>query len=153
MRRAVRAAAAAVLILTGPGLTGAPAAATQGGYGGHRVMQAAELAERIADKSAKRIGFFWVDLRNETDFKRSFIPGSINIPFPKLPFLAEKFFSKSDEVVFLGYPDSDHVSVNAVIFMKNKGFTDCAVLQGGIGAWTGDLETAAPGQMKKDKKQ
>ncbi len=117
---------------------------TQGGYGECAVMRAGELADRIAAGGTKTAGFFWVDLRNEADYRREFIPGSINIPFKKLPFLAEKFFSKSDEVVFFSYPDSDHVSVNAVIFMKNKGFERCSVLEGGIGSWTGDLEKGAP---------
>ena len=124
------------------GFTGLANAGMQGGYGDSAVMRSGELADRIAEGGARTVGFFWVDLRNEADFKRSFIPGSINIPFKKLPFLAEKFFSKSDEVVFLGYPDSDQISVNAVIFMKNKGFTRCSVLEGGIGGWTRDLETA-----------
>lgn len=123
-------------------------AVMQGGYGEHAVMQAKELADRIASGGAKTAGFYWVDLRNEADYKRSFIPGSLNIPFKKLPFLAEKFFSKSDEVVFLGYPDTDQISVNAVIFMKNKGFARCSVLKGGIGAWTGDLESAAPNNLQ-----
>ncbi len=131
--------------------TGTAGAVTQGGYGGHAVMRADELEARIGAGGADRIGFFWVDLRNEADYKKSFIPGSINIPFKKLSFLAEKFFSKSDEIVFLGYSDSDHVSVNAVIFMKNKGFTRCSVLEGGIGAWTGDLETSAPEAVEKGK--
>lgn len=139
MRRiGVLASAALVLTLV---LSGSPARGVQGGYGKHAVMQAGELADRIAAGGAQTAGFFWVDLRNEADYRRAFIPGSINIPFTKLSFLAEKFFSKSDEVVFISYPDSDHVSVNAVIFMKNKGFTRCSVLAGGIGAWTGDLET------------
>lgn len=152
MTRPVRRTAAVIGFAAGIALCAAgPGWASQGGYGPHRVMRAAELAERIGDEGVRKIGFFWVDLRNEADFKKAFIPGSINIPFPKLSFLAEKFFSKSDEVVFLGYPDSDHVSVNAVVFMKNKGFTNCAVLEGGIGAWTGDLESAAPSLTKKDK--
>lgn len=126
------------------GVSGLAIAGMQGGYGDTAVMQAVDLAARIDAGGPKRVGFFWVDLRNEADYKQSFIPGSINIPFAKLSFLAEKFFSKSDEVVFLSYPDSDHVSVNAVTFMKNKGFLRCSVLRGGIGAWTGVLETAAP---------
>lgn len=152
MRSADRKFCAALAVMLGIGVwTGAAGAVTQGGYGGHAVMQPRELEERIEAGGAERVGFFWVDLRNEADYKKSFIPGSINIPFKKLSFLAEKFFSKSDEVVFLGYSDSDHVSVNAVIFMKNKGFTRCSVLQGGIGAWTGDLETSAPKASEKGK--
>jgi rhodanese-related sulfurtransferase len=123
---------------------GTAAAVTQGGYGSHAVIQARELSDRIQAGGAKLVGFYWVDLRNEADFKKSYIPGSINMPYKKLSFLAEKFFSKSDEIVFFGYPDTDHVSVNAVVFMKNKGFMRCSILKGGIGAWTGDLEKAGP---------
>ena len=116
----------------------------QGGYGEHATVGARELADRMEAGGPGRVGLFLVDLRTEADYKRESVPGSVNIPFKKLPFLAEKFFSKSDEVVFMGYPDSDHVSVNAVVFMKNKGFTRCSILKGGIGSWTGDLEISAP---------
>lgn len=137
---------AVIITAVAGGVMGSVAAAAdmQGGYGDASVMRSAQLAERIGAGGVKTVGLFWVDLRNEADYKQSFIPGSINIPYKKLSFLAEKFFSKSDEIVFLGYPDADHVSVNAVTFMKNKGFTNCSVLQGGIGGWTGDLEASAP---------
>lgn len=141
----IRAGAAAMAVacwLASSAVAGA--APAQRASGGYPSIQAAELAKKIASNRNGAGGLFWVDLRNEADFKRGFIPGSINIPFKKLSFLAEKFFSRSDDVVFISYPDSDHVSVNAVIFMKNKGFSRCSVLEGGIGAWTGDLETAAP---------
>lgn len=141
MRRSIL--AAAVLWACAMGPAGA-AADMQGGYGRTPVVRPDQLAERMRAGGAKTLGLYWVDLRNEADYKRSFIPGSINIPYAKLSFLAEKFFSRSDEIVFLSYPDADHVSVNAVTFMKNKGFVNCSVLQGGIGGWTGDLETSAP---------
>lgn len=137
-------AAAIAAVVAGVICSATEAADMQGGYGDASVMRSAQLAERIQAGGVKTVGLFWVDLRNEADYKQSFIPGSINIPYKKLSFLAEKFFSKSDEVVFLSYPDADHVSVNAVTFMKNKGFTNCSVLQGGIGGWTGDFETSAP---------
>ncbi len=105
-----------------------------------RVMTEDELKAKLEGSQHLGFGFYLVDLRNEADFRKGFIPGAVNIPSRKLPFIAEKVFSKSDEVVFYSYAKSESISANAVILLKNKGYQNCYIFSGGLEAWSGMIE-------------
>jgi len=90
------------------------------------------LREKIrtrAEEGAR--AFHLVDLRLEVDYQRGSIAGAVNAPQAKLRFLAEKLWAKEDEIILYGYPVNDNVSINAVIFLVNKGFEEVYLLKGG----------------------
>lgn len=122
------------LFLLRPADSGAQTIATQDSVQISRIT-AAELRQKLEDQKAGKIFFDLVDLRLEKDFAAGFIPGAVNIPLKKLPFVAEKIFGKSDEIIFYGYSEGDRASINAGIFLKNKGFSKLLFLESGYKGW------------------
>ena len=110
-----------------------------------------ELKQKIKNRRNALSDFHLVDLRNEADYQKSFIPGAINVPFNKLSFLGEKLFSKFDKIILYGYNGMDPRSVNAFIQLKNKGFENCMVFTGGIKSWDSELETSVLNQAGGNK--
>jgi len=98
------------------------------------------LTEKLEGRSEGGFFFHLVDLRREADYAEGHISGAVNVPMSKLPYIAEKIFGKTDEVIFYGYSSRDRAAVNAVLFMSNKGFTSVSLLSGGIQGWTGAVE-------------
>jgi len=110
------------------------------------------LRKKLQDSRGRGLGFHAVDLRTEAEYRDSFIPGTVSVPFQKLRFIAEKLFAKSDEIVFVGRSGKDPSAANAVIFMKNKGYNNCFTLEGGLEGWGGELEKAVlPPQNEEEK--
>ncbi len=105
-----------------------------------KTISEAELISKLSARDKFGMGFHLVDLRNESEFLKGFIPGAINIPSKKLTFIAEKVFSKADEVVFYSHSKTKHAAENAVTFMKNKGFVNCFIFAEGIDNWSGLIE-------------
>ncbi|MFT5207271.1 MAG: rhodanese-related sulfurtransferase [Candidatus Omnitrophota bacterium] len=105
-----------------------------------KTISEADLLSKLNARDKFGLGFHLVDLRNESDFLKGFIPGAINIPSKKLTFIAEKVFSKADEVVFYSHSKTTHSAENAVTFMKNKGFMNCFVFAEGMDNWSGLIE-------------
>ncbi len=101
------------------------------------------LAERIEQKRRNEISFQLVDLRLEADYRLGRLPGAVNMPLKKLPFMAEQALDKKETIVFYGYSRNDQASVNAVILLANKGFENVWLLDGGIAEWQGKIESGA----------
>jgi rhodanese-related sulfurtransferase len=99
-------------------------------------VSAKQLADWIIQTRKKKMGLRLLDVRNEADFFKGCIPDALNMPYAKFAFMAEKRVDKSDLIVVYGYPRADHVTMNARVVLKNKGYSRVAVLKGGYGAWT-----------------
>ena len=103
------------------------------------VVEQESLAKKIEDKKLGLLSFYLVDLRNEAEYRKGWIPGAINIPMAKLKFLAEKTFGPADEVIFYGHSEKDPSGGNSVIFMVNKGYTRVAWFREGMQGWKGEV--------------
>lgn len=107
------------------------------------VSEPASLKEFIE----KDLAHVLIDLRPAEKAKKGFIPGAVSVPANELPSAKEKFPSDKSAPVIL-YGD---VSVNdAFKTVRNWGYPNVTVLNGGIAAWenaggqfrTGELTTA-----------
>ncbi len=94
-------------------------------------LQADELAHWIIDKEP---GFSILDVRSKEDFNKYHIPGSVNIPISKL---SEKELLEDigkDNIVALVSNGNTKAS-QAWIFLKQFGYADVYVLEGGMNHW------------------
>ena len=74
---------------------------------------------------------FLVDVRNQSDFNKFKIPGSINIP---LSFIKTKAFLKSHPVVLI-HEGHTYTEIEKEADALNQGGFDIKILEGGLWAW------------------
>ncbi|MBP1988204.1 rhodanese-like domain-containing protein [Halolamina salifodinae] len=107
--------------------------------------------ERVAELLADGADPTVVDIREPPAFRRGHIPGSLNVPFRRLP----------DRVAELA--DADHIvtvcphgksSVQAAKLVESyEGVDDAAVesMAGGLSEWDGEIESGADGDAEPDE--
>lgn len=85
-----------------------------------------------------------IDIRNPSQFQRGHIPGSENIPFPRLPNLVEQL--DGAERVITVCPIGESSVQAARLIQSYEGLDDDArieSLQGGLRDWDGDFEVGS----------
>jgi cysteine synthase/rhodanese-related sulfurtransferase len=86
-----------------------------------------------------------VDVREEAEFARSHIPGSINIPLFQLPESLDRIPADLDTPVLV-VCQRGNISLPGVLYLNSVGFENARSLTGGITAWGGSgLPTEAGG--------
>lgn len=90
-----------------------------------------------------------VDIRSPSAFSQGHIPGSENVPFDQLPDRVESF-ADADRIVTVC--PHGKASVQAARLIASYEDTDARVvsLDGGLEAWDGPLEEAAPESSETD---
>ena len=111
-------------------------------------ISAAELVEKLLLRKEGEIVFHLVDLRIEADFGAGHIPGAVNLPFKKLPFLAETTFAKTDDLVLYGHSSADKAGVNAAILLMHKGFGKITFFEGGYEEWKRQTQVLTAAQKE-----
>jgi rhodanese-related sulfurtransferase len=99
-----------------------------------RIITAPELKALLLRKEDSIV---LVDVRERNDFQKEHIPSAINIPFDEIEVRAEDELSKSSHIVlsFFKCDQENSVSTTASSSLKNLGFTNVSVLDGGINKW------------------
>jgi rhodanese-related sulfurtransferase len=94
-----------------------------------------ELATLLEDDTDVRV----VDIRSPTAFQRGHIPGSDNVPFPRLPQQAPEY-TDADRVVTVCPHGKDSIRA-ARLLLSHEGIDEGEVrsLAGGLTAWDGDV--------------
>lgn len=81
-----------------------------------------------------------IDVRTPAEFAEGHLPGAVNIDVEGADFTTEVAALDTD-AQFAVYCRSGNRSRVAVDYMTQAGVTQTVGLEGGIGAWTGDLDT------------
>ncbi len=101
----------------------------------------------LQDFMEKDIAHVLVDLRDSAAVQKGFIPGAVAIPAQELPAAKDRFpADKSAPIVLY----SDGLDSEAFKIVRNWGYKDTSVLNGGVNAWTkagGKLQTGTPGTV------
>lgn len=99
-----------------------------------QTITARELKDLLVRKGD---GITIVDIRERDKFRREHIPSAINIPFDELEVRAEDELSKSSHVILSYYKCDEENRVGALTSssLKNLGFSNVTVLDGGIDKW------------------
>jgi rhodanese-related sulfurtransferase len=104
-------------------------------------ISARELLEELAKNNVT----YLIDVRAETEYENSHIPGSLNVPGGQAVQRADDFVAvKNGRIVFVSNQSAR--AVIAAYWYREMGFRDVKVLQGGIEAWRasgGSVETGA----------
>ena len=105
----------------------------------YQVLSPEEVARELAGEKRP----FLLDVRPLGDYERGHLPGAHNVPVhdmgrrqPDLPHV------KIARIIVIGEPGQRTVA--AANFLALMGYADVAVLDGGLGAWTGALESGPP---------
>lgn len=91
-----------------------------------------KLKEKLSGKNLQII-----DVRNESEYRQCFIPGSKNIPLDELKHAHLKIDKNKETVVVCRLGQRAYL---AYLTMKNLGFNDIKILDGGILAWPFELK-------------
>jgi glyoxylase-like metal-dependent hydrolase (beta-lactamase superfamily II)/rhodanese-related sulfurtransferase len=91
-------------------------------------LTAATLAEHLASQRSP----FVLDVRTEAEWRQKHIPGSTNIPLPRLLQSLHQVPRSSEIVVHCA---SGYRSAVAISLLERQGFTGVADLVGGLSAW------------------
>ncbi|MCH8542525.1 MAG: rhodanese-like domain-containing protein [Alcanivorax sp.] len=78
-----------------------------------------------------------VDLRDEDDFRKGHIAGSINVPYGKISDRVSELARYKDKPVILVCSLGSHASL-AGRQLKNEGFIELHRMRGGIQGWRND---------------
>lgn len=124
-------AAAYSISLFRPG--GAPAAATNTGPPA-QTINASQLKDLLV---ANRNEITLIDIRERDEFRNEHIPSAINIPFDEVEVRAEDELSKSSHIVLYYFKCGEENTISAIASssLKNLGFRNVTVLDGGIDTW------------------
>jgi rhodanese-related sulfurtransferase len=99
-----------------------------------QTITAPELKELLVHKNDT---ITIVDIRERDEFLKEHIPSAINIPFDELEVRAEDELPKSSHIILSYYKCGEENRVGAITSssLKNLGFGNVTVLDGGINKW------------------
>ncbi len=132
LRVALLAIVAAVALSACSSETQAPASAPE--FDGDHVDAAAFAAATEVE------GVTVIDVRSPEEFAQGHIPGAVNINVERADFAAQ-VASLDPDGDYAVYCRSGNRSRVAIDFMTQAGVTHTVGLEGGLGAWTGDMVT------------
>lgn len=90
-----------------------------------------DFAKALFDKN-----YFFIDARDETDYKAGSIKGAINIPYHKLDQFQDKINSLAKDKVYVAYCSSAcDVSIDLAYALAKQGFTKVYIFHGGWDEW------------------
>lgn len=93
-------------------------------------INAGELNERLAAAGPMQI----VDVRSRTEWRRSHIPGAVNVPIQELKGrITSLELDASQPIIAICL--SAHRSIPAVRLLQSRGFPTAVQLEGGMLAW------------------
>lgn len=130
LRVALLAIVAAVTLSACSSETQAPASAPE--FDGAHVDAAVFVAATEVE------GVTVIDVRSPEEFAQGHIPGAVNINVEGADFAAQ-VAALDPEAYYAVYCRSGNRSRVAIEFMTQAGVTKTVGLEGGIGAWTGDV--------------
>jgi rhodanese-related sulfurtransferase len=94
-------------------------------------ISALELSRKLETQSID----YLIDVRSEGEFASGHVPGSISVPGGQAVQRADDFVPvRNGQIVFIS--DQSARAVMAAYWYRQMGFSDVAVLQGGMRAWT-----------------
>ena len=113
--------------------SGAPAAATNTAPPA-QTINASQLKDLLV---ANRDEITLIDIRERDEFRNEHIPSAINIPFDEVEVRAEDELSKSSHIVLYYFKCGEENMISAIASssLKNLGFKNVTVLDGGIDTW------------------
>jgi len=79
--------------------------------------------------------FQLIDLRTPEEYKRSSIPGSLNIPYAAFISNDPDVYLNNGDIKNIFYSDSDFESNFALVYSRGLGYRNCFVMEGGLGEW------------------
>lgn len=99
-----------------------------------QTITAPELKELLVEKGGSMV---LVDTRERDEFRKGHIPSAINIPFDEIEVRAEDELSKSSHIILSYFKcgQENRIGVITSSSLKNLGFTNVTVLDGGIDKW------------------
>ncbi|WP_111657993.1 rhodanese-like domain-containing protein [Isoalcanivorax indicus] len=95
------------------------------------------LSPQAATNMVNRQDAVIVDLRDEDDFRKGHIAGSVNVPYGKINDRVSELKGYQDKPVILVCNMGSHASI-AGRALKQHGFSDLYRMRGGIQGWRND---------------
>lgn len=92
------------------------------------------LSPQQATNKVNREDALVVDLRDESDYRKGHIPGSINIPYAKLADRIGELEANREKPLIMVCNMGNHASA-AGRQLKSRGFENLWRIRGGINAW------------------
>ncbi len=102
-------------------------------------LTAPALAEWLADSS--RAAPVLLDVREPWEIETAKIAGSVSIPMREIPARSEEL---DDEATIVCVCHHGARSAQVAMFLESRGFTKLFNLQGGIDAWSRQVDPAVP---------
>jgi rhodanese-related sulfurtransferase len=102
-------------------------------------LTAPALAEWLADTS--RPAPVLLDVREPWEIEAAKIAGSVSIPMRDIPARSEEL---DDEAQIVCVCHHGARSANVAMFLESRGFTKVFNLQGGIDAWSRQVDSTVP---------
>lgn len=102
-------------------------------------LTAPALAEWLAD--ASRPAPVLLDVREPWEVETAHIAGSVSIPMHEIPARSEEL---DDEAQIVCVCHHGARSANVAMFLESRGFTQVFNLQGGIDAWSRQVDPKVP---------
>jgi rhodanese-related sulfurtransferase len=102
-------------------------------------LRATDLAEWLADSSRPRPVL--LDVREPWEVQTAQIAGSLNIPLQQVPVRGLELDAEADIVCICHHGAR---SAQAGLFLESRGFGKIHNLQGGIDAWSRQVDASVP---------
>ena len=100
-------------------------------------LSAPELAERLKTEPAPVL----VDVREPWEVQLAGFPGAISIPLGQLISQCDQLDPEAETVLICHH---GYRSMQACMFLSNRGFEKLINLRGGIDAWSAQVDPAVP---------
>lgn len=97
----------------------------------------AEVADRLASNSPPTL----LDVREDWERDTATITGSVHIPLGELPSRVHELSEDDDIVVYCHHGGR---SLQAALWLSQQGYDDVANLDGGIDAWSRQIDDSIP---------
>ncbi|WP_179404363.1 rhodanese-like domain-containing protein [Burkholderia guangdongensis] len=104
-----------------------------------QILTAPQLAAWLAD--ASRAKPVVLDVREPWEISTAQIAGSVTIPMQQIPARSEEL---DDEAEIVCVCHHGMRSAQVAMFLESRGFTKLYNLQGGIDAWSRDVDPSVP---------
>ena len=104
-----------------------------------QILTPAMLAAWLADSS--RAAPVVLDVREPWEIQTAQIPGCVSIPMQQIPARSEEL---DDEAEIVCVCHHGMRSAQVAMFLESRGFTKLYNLQGGIEAWSRDVDPSVP---------